>query len=150
MSSLEIRIVDHQPFPMASMWYEAQWTSIILHWSGLNVCFKYNSMPPVIFKKLTWADVKDPLTNFRVSIPGWAALQRIFWTWPKHVARPTQLQKKILPLHSWRPFDYKSHIECTSPSRSKIVYIYIYMHSQSVNKQLIGISFWKWNHWWGT
>ena len=34
--------------------------------------------------------------------------------------RPTS--KKKLPLHSWRPLDYKSHIECTSPSRSKIQY----------------------------
>ena len=25
--------------------------------------------------------------------------------------------KKTLSLHSWRPLDYKSHIECTSPSR---------------------------------
>ena len=27
-----------------------------------------------------------------------------------------------LPLHSWRPFVHKSHIECTSTSRSKIQY----------------------------
>ena len=32
-------------------------------------------------------------------------------------------RKKTLPLHSWRPLEYKSHIECTSPSRSKIRYI---------------------------
>jgi hypothetical protein len=31
--------------------------------------------------------------------------------------------KKTLLFHSWRPLDYKSHIECTSPSRSQIQYI---------------------------
>ena len=36
-------------------------------------------------------------------------------------AHPTQ--KKSLPLHSWRPLAHKSHIECTSPSRSQIQYI---------------------------
>ena len=46
-----------------------------------------------------------------------------FWTQPKIVARPAQLRKKTLPLSSWRPLDYKPHIECTSPSRSKIQYI---------------------------
>ena len=35
--------------------------------------------------------------------------------------RPTS--KKLLPLYSWRLLDYKSHIQCTSPSRPKIQYI---------------------------
>jgi hypothetical protein len=32
----------------------------------------------VNFKKLTWADVKHPLTTFEVSNPDWIALQRSF------------------------------------------------------------------------
>ena len=36
---------------------------------------------------------------------------------------PARLNSKTpLPLHSWRPLIHKSHIECTSPSRSKIQY----------------------------
>ena len=76
-----------------------------------------------IFKELIWVGVKHPLMNFEVSNPDWVTLYKYLWTRPKYVARPAQLQKKILPLHSWRLLDHKSHIECTSPSRSKIQYI---------------------------
>ena len=61
----------------------------------------------------------------------------------------SNFKKKTLPLHIWRPFDYKSHIECTSPSRSKIQYIQ-YVQFQLANKQLIEIYFQKWNHQWST
>jgi hypothetical protein len=56
---------------------------------------------------------------------------------------PPENKKKLL-LHSWRSLDYKSHIECTSPSRSQIQYIYVHFHL--VNESLSGISFRKWNH----
>ena len=49
---------------------------------------------------------------------------------------PSRLtSKKMLRLHSWRLFDCKSYIQCTSPSRSKIQYMYVHFHE--VNKQLI-------------
>ena len=41
-----------------------------------------------------------------------------FWTRPKTAARPPAFEKNSLHLHSWRPLTHKSHIECTSPSRS--------------------------------
>jgi hypothetical protein len=44
---------------------------------------------------------------------------------PTENFRPAQIRKKLLPLHFWRMLDYISHIECTSFSRSKIVYISI-------------------------
>ena len=40
---------------------------------------------------------------------------------PKIVDRPNS--KKPLSLHWWMPLIHKSHIECTSPSRSQIQYI---------------------------
>ena len=45
--------------------------------------------------------------------------------WPrlKTAARPPDFEKNSLHLHSWRPLTHKSHIEWTSPSRSKIQYL---------------------------
>ena len=62
---------------------------------------------------------------------------------PENLWPPCLISKKPLPLHSWRPLLHKSHIECISSPRSKIQYIYVHFHW--VNKQLIGISFLKWN-----
>ena len=43
---------------------------------------------------------------------------------PNQKLSPAHLiSKKLLPLHSWRPLIHKSHIECTSPSRSQIQFI---------------------------
>ena len=47
---------------------------------------------------------------------------KFFWTLSKTFARPTS--EKPLPSHSWRPLIHKSHIECTSPSSSKIQHIW--------------------------
>ena len=52
---------------------------------------------------------------------------------------------KTLSLHSWSPLDYKSCIECTSPSTFIIQYT-VYVHF--LTEQLTGISLWKWNHQW--
>ena len=58
-------------------------------------------------------DINSSLRTMGVSDPGRGSLPRNFfprlgnfWTRPKIVARPAQLRKKTLPLHSWRPLDY--------------------------------------------
>jgi hypothetical protein len=71
---------------------------------------------------------------------------------PRRILNPTEnccplrsiSKKKPLSLHSWRPLHYKSHIDCTLLSRSRIQYIYV--HFQWANKQLTGILLSKWNH----
>ena len=95
--------------------------------------------------RLDLVDIKSPPpTNYGgCQIRARTTLSGNFWTQPKIAARPAQLRKKTSPLHSWRPLDYKSHIECTSPYGLKSN---MYVHFHVVNKSLIGISFWKWNH----
>ena len=61
---------------------------------------------------------------------------------------PYPTSKKILPLPSWRPLDYKSHI--VSALHLQGLNSNIYMHFHLVNKPLIGISFRKWKHQWRT
>ena len=91
------------------------WFSPIIAWK-LEKWLGWNGME----------DVKLPLTNFsecqnqaragarpRNSGPGRKLLP----------ARPRDFGKNWLLLHSWRSLTHKSHIECTSPSRSKIQYI---------------------------
>ena len=46
----------------------------------------------------------------------------------KNLCTPCPTSKKSLPLHFWRPLIDKSHIECTSPSRSKIQHTHTHTH----------------------
>ena len=63
-------------------------------------------------------DVPPPYELWGVSDSNGGNLPGKILTRPNH---PTS--KKALPLHYLRPLDHKSHIECTSPPRSKIQYI---------------------------
>ena len=81
-----------------------------------------------------WQTLSPPYELWGVSNPGEGSHPAkilpppgIFWNPTKNWCLPRPTSNKILPLHSWRPLDYKSHIECTSPSRSQIQYIHIYM-----------------------
>ena len=71
-------------------------------------------------------DIKVPPRTYRGGIFGQGQPPgqkiQIFWTWPKNGGCPLNLEKKSLLVHSWRLLIHKSHIECTSPSRSKIQY----------------------------
>ena len=88
------------------------------------------------------ADIKHPLTNFGGVWSGRGQPSReIFEPDWKLLPTPPNFEK-TLPLHSWRPLDYKSHIERTSLSRPKSN---IYVHFHWVNKQLTRISLSKWN-----
>jgi hypothetical protein len=76
-----------------------------------------------IFKKLTWAGVKHPLTNFWGVRSGVNNPLKNFMHLTEIYCPPRPTSKKYCLCISWRLLDHKSHIECTSPSRSKIQYI---------------------------
>ena len=69
-----------------------------------------------------WRTLSTPLRTFRTDRFGRAQPpvreKKHFWPRPKTAARPPAFEKNSLHLHSWRPLTHKSHIECTSPSRS--------------------------------
>ena len=128
--------------PLSSKFYYFVCEQMRYHWIGLDFSSTYTT------RSSKWGDVKFPTINFS----GAEYLSRgNRLTWKKSrffvsdrkllPARP--LLKIPLPLHSWRPLVHKSHIECTSSSRSQIQYIHVYFHW--VNEQLTGISFSKWN-----
>ena len=70
--------------------------------------------------------VNTPARTFGVVRSGWGSLPKEIFEPTENCCPPRPISKKILPLYSWRPLDYKSHIECTSSSRFKIQYIYAF------------------------
>jgi hypothetical protein len=83
-----------------------------------------------ILRQLQMADTKYPLRTMggvrsgrRPPPAKFLAPPGIFPNPPENSCPPRPKTKKTLLLHSWRPLDYKPHIECTSPSRSQIQYI---------------------------
>ena len=77
------------------------------------------------FWEMLWLrqTVNTPARTFGVVRSGWGSLPKEIFEPTENCCPPRPISKKILPLYSWRPLDYKSHIECTSSSRSKIQYI---------------------------
>jgi hypothetical protein len=128
---------------------------VIIFWACYPTCFNDKSfwnpfLEPHKLHTTQRRTLKYPLRTLGVSDPGRGQPSpRNFC--PPDFFKPARKQmpippenKKRLLLHSWRPLDYKSHIECTSPSRSQNQYIYVHFHL--VNKPLSGISLRKWNH----
>ena len=69
--------------------------------SGCIMCSQPITTNLVIFKILTWADVKYPFTNFRwYQIRVGATLQRNFLNLTENRCSPCPTSKKTLPLHS--------------------------------------------------
>ena len=57
------------------------------------------------------------------SHPGGGSFRGKFLNPTENYCPSRPASKKILPLYFWRPLDYKFHIECILPSRSKVQYV---------------------------
>ena len=76
--------------------------------------------------RLCTEDVKFPMNFLREEylVRGSRLSTKSRFSWSDQSLLPTHLTlKKPLPLHSWKPLIYKSHIECTPPWRSQILHI---------------------------
>jgi hypothetical protein len=81
------------------------------------------TFPPHITLPTTQRTLSPPYELWGLSNPGWDSPPWKFMSLTENYCPLRPTSKKPLSLHSWRPLDYKSHIECTSPSRSTIQYI---------------------------
>ena len=103
-------------------------------------------------KKLLWSKLKwntliglkrrtlsSPHELFWGGIFGQGQLPIGFFGPDRKLLSTCPTSKKSLSLHFWRPLIHKSHIKCTSFSRSQIQYIYVHFHW--ISKQLTWFQF---------